>query len=138
MLDCLAGDIDPAMLALLPYRIVRRRKVAIGKIAHRYGKEGVVRAGMIPKRASACRAEMEVGGLTAVTNMFVNAGLAAYRHRIRREARLKSKCRSAAFLAIIAMADRNPDRFAGAGNAELAAAAGGGAGGHDLTTPNPG
>lgn len=82
---------------------------------------------MIPKRRSASWAEMETGAFAAVADMFIDIMLAPDRHRVRRKAGLKGEGRAAAFLAIIAMTDRDADRLAGASGGELAAAAGGGA-----------
>jgi hypothetical protein len=58
--------------------------------------------------------------------MAVEFVLAADRHSLRWKPRLHSKSRPAAFLAIIAMANRASDGLAGASGGKLAAAAGGG------------
>lgn len=128
MLDTVAVDCHPRMLALLPYRVLRCGKVLVGKCAHSNGEHFAIRTGVIPERRAAVGAEMEVRAVAAVADMLINLMLAADRHRIRRKARLKSESRPAAFLAVIAMADRDADGLASAGGGKLATPAGGGAG----------
>lgn len=137
MFDIVADNRDPIMLAIFPYRVLRWREVLVGKAAHGNGEQVAKRPGMIPERRSAYRAEMETGRIAAVADMLIDLVLAADGHRVARKARLKSKSRAAAFLAVIAMADRHADRFAGAGNGKLSAAAGGDPRLHDLCTPPP-
>lgn len=127
MFDTIAGDGDPRMFSLLPYRVMRRGKVSVSESAGRNGKKVVMRTGVIPKRRSAGRAEMKAGFVATVANMLIHFVLAANRHRIRCKPRLRSKGRSAALLAVIAMTHRDADGFASASGRELAAAAGGGA-----------
>lgn len=138
MLHTLAVDCHPRMLAFLPYRVMSCREVLVGKRANGNGEQFAMRTGVIPKRRPAGRAKMEIGFVAAVADMLVEFVFAAKRHRIRRKPRLRGKDRPAAFLAVIAMANRNADRFASASDGKLAAAAGGSAVAcHFPPIPNP-
>ena len=80
MFDIVAIDDDPRMLSLLPYRILRRGKVSVSKIAYRNGKKFLMRTRVIPQRRSAGRAEMKAALIAAVADMFISIVRAADRH----------------------------------------------------------
>jgi hypothetical protein len=117
------------MLAIHIDGVLRHGEVFVRKCADGDGIKRAIGQRMIPERRAASGAEMKVRAGPAAEDMGVDIMRAAGSHRLCRKARLHGKGRAAAFLAIIAMADRNADRLAGAGDRELAAAAGGGSGG---------
>lgn len=124
------------MLAVHIDGVFGRGEVLVRKSTDRNGVKRVVGQGMIPERAATYLAEMEIGCVAAVSDVAVEFVLAADCHRVGRKPRLHRKGRATAFLAIITMADRDADGFAGAHGGKLAATAGGGAGvGHFPTKP---
>ena len=114
MFDIAALDGHPRVLSPLPYRVNRRGKVLVRKRAYGNGKKCPMWKGMIPERGCTSRAEMEGGDIAAVADMFVDVVFAADGHRVGGKTRLCRKNRTAAFLAIIAMTDRNAHWLAGA------------------------
>lgn len=116
------------MLAVHIDGVCGRGEVLVRKSADGDCVKRTIGKGVIPQRAAADRAEMKVGHVATAAGVTVDLMLAADCHRISRKPRLHRKGRAAAFLAIIAMADRHADGVAGAGGRKLATAAGGGAG----------
>ena len=111
MFDAVAIDVDPRVLAPLPYRVMRSGELPVCKSADRDGVKFGIGAGVIPERRSAGRAEMENRAVTTIADMLVYLILASNRHRVRRKPRLCGKGRATAPLAIIAMADRDAHRI---------------------------
>lgn len=105
---------------------MRRGEVLVPKSTGWDREQVMVRAGVIPERRSAGRAEIATG-VAAVADMLIDFMFAGDRHCIRRKPRLHREDRPASLLEVIAMAGRSADRVAGAKGRELTAAAGGGA-----------
>src|SRR5204862_4077919 len=73
--------------------------------------------------AAAGRAEVEMGHFALVAPVRISVRFAGNLHRLRRKPGLGGKGGAAAPLAVEAVADRDPHRLPGGGDAELAAAA---------------
>src|SRR5688500_12442566 len=117
---------DPGMAATLVDRDARCGEIAIGEIADRDGDEvGEAAQGPIHGRA-ADRAEAEGDAVAFVADALELGGGALRPHLRAIEARLHTERRAGALLAFQAMAHGEPHRLAGAGDAQLPAAAGGG------------
>src|SRR3569623_1416770 len=123
MLDAIADDRQPGVLAFLVDRIFRRRKAVVGKGADRHGDHIGIGPGLIIDGRPAKGAEMKDGDVAAVGDRFPGPLFARYRHVAGSETRLERKGRSAAPLTVMAMTDRDADGRAGAGGGQLAATA---------------
>src|SRR5688572_12823017 len=124
---------DPGMAAALVDRDARCGEIAIGEIADRDGDEvGEAAQGPIHGRAAG-RAEAEGDAVAFVADALELGSRACGRHLRTREARLHAERRAGALLAFQAVAHGEPHRLAGADDAQLAAAAGGGSCGHVFT-----
>lgn len=99
------------------------------EIADRHGVAVELRVIEEPQCGAAIAAKIEVRERAAPARMLVELRVAFGANLIGGEARLCGKGAATPRLAIATVADRDADRFAGAGDTELSAAAGGVAGG---------
>src|SRR5688572_7048879 len=121
------------MAATLVDRDARCGEIALGEIADRDGDEvGEPAQGPIHGRA-ADRAAAEGDAVAFVADALELGGGALRPHLRAVEARLHAERRASALLALQAVAHGEPHRLANAGDAQLPAAAGGGACGHVFT-----
>src|SRR3569623_1280451 len=123
MLDAIADDRQPGVLAFLVDRIFRRRKAGVGKGADRHGDHIGIGPGLIIDGRPAKGAEMKDGDVAAVGDRFPGPLFARYRHVAGFETRLEREGRSAAPLTMMTMANRNAERLARAGDGQLPATA---------------
>jgi hypothetical protein len=91
MFDIVTNYIDPAMLALLPYRKVWGRKVPVGEIAHWYSEQVLVRARVVPKSGAALRAEVKAAHIATIGDVLIGFVIPTDRQSIGRKARLHRK-----------------------------------------------
>lgn len=118
------------MARLLPHRDLRRRELRIGESTDR-DDDDVAEALALPvDRRAADRAEVEGHLAAALGDARPLRGLARDADLTGGKARLIADHRAGAALAREAMAHRHPRRLARDGEMELAAVAGGVAGGH--------
>src|SRR5687767_10724620 len=123
MLDIVAGDGDPCMLAYLPDREFRRWELGVCKSAHRHRGDAGPSVDHVGNRRPAGRAEAAGDAAAAVGGLHPFAIFARHDDLIIGPARLHRKGAPAALLAIEAVAHRDTHRIALAGRTELPAAA---------------
>lgn len=138
MVDPLAGDRNPRLLALLIDRIFGNETVSGLKISERDRIGLMIGPRAVPDARTAGAAKEEVGGVAAVAGILphLRARLALNADLLGRKAHLRRKGAPAPRLALAAMAHRHTDRLAGADDADLSATAGSvaGGGGHSAKT----
>src|SRR3546814_8068513 len=128
MLDPLADNRDPWFQPFFVTRHGRYKSVTRLEMAELHCI-GTVWAVAIPRRCAAFGAEEKVGDMAAVAGLLPHLCVALGAYAVGGEAGLRGKGAAAACLAVAAMTHRHAHRIAGAGDAKLAAAAGGAANG---------
>src|SRR4029450_2989954 len=131
MLDVVAQNLDPVVLALLPDREFGLEEIGVVERSKRNGDQTVELAfDDIMHGRAAVRAKVMGDLIAAVGKVHPALRIALDRHQVDRPAGLGAEGAAGALLAIEAVANRHPHRLAGDGSAQLAAAARGAVGGH--------
>src|SRR5262245_30588019 len=121
---------DPAMAPRLIDRAARRAEAGIGESADGDRDEIGIGVDLPVDRRAADRTEIERHGAAFIALALIDGTLAFHAHLRVGVARLGAEHAAGAALAFQAVADGNAHRLALAGDAELAATAGGMTGGH--------
>ena len=120
----------PRMPAHFINRIRRRWKSGIGERTHRYGHVLRLALGVVMHGSTTLRTEVEMSPAALIAGKDMHRRRAGDLHSFSPKARLHRKHTAGPALARQAMADRHAQRLLARSEAELTAAAGGGAMGH--------